>query len=374
MVLIIIVAFISLILLMVIHELGHFLLAKKFGVKVEEFGIGYPPKIFGKKFGETIYSLNLLPFGAFVRITGESEAINNPRSFSTKPFYQKALIILGGVVSFWIISFLIFTVIMVTGVPTQIDDNETGNFRNPKVQILAVAPNSPAKTAGIKIGDTILKTRNLKSLPAIAFGDSRWQAGEIRNIDKIKDFQDFVSENKGQEIILTMQRGKTIFDLPIVPRQNPPENEGALGVALARTALTNYPWYIAPLKGVQVTFNFTKLALSGWITAITRLVKNQPTGVELMGPVGIFGLFVQAGQMGVTYFFQLVAIISIFVALMNILPIPSTDGGKLLFLIIEKIKGKPISQKITQNIEMAFFSLLIILLIVITIKDIGKLF
>ena len=114
--------------IVMIHELGHFILAKKFGVKVEEFGLGYPPRLFGKKIGETVYSINLLPFGAFVKIYGEESRINDPRSFSSKPFWEKALIVLGGVISFWIVAVIILSIIMGIGAPTIIGDEEDHNF------------------------------------------------------------------------------------------------------------------------------------------------------------------------------------------------------------------------------------------------------
>jgi regulator of sigma E protease len=367
MILTIIIALFSLVALMVFHEFGHFILAKKFGIRVEEFGIGYPPRIFGKKFKGTIYSINLIPFGAFVRILGESEKSKSPDSFSEKPFWQRALVILGGVVSFWLVSAVLLTIVMMLGVPTQIGDDESGNFINPKVQILAVAPRSPAELAGIKIGDTVIKIKNQKSLPA-------GRQEKIKNIDKVKELQDFISENKGEIVTLTIQRGKDIFDISVIPRISPPADEGPLGVMLVRTALKSYPWYIAPIEGVKTTVSLTKIAASGWIQALIRLVERKPTGVQLMGPVGIFGLFVQTSFLGASYFLQLIAVIAVFVALFNILPIPATDGGKLLFLIIEKIKGKPLNQKLVQNIELAFFSLLIILMIFVTFKDIQRFF
>lgn len=360
MVVTIFIALVSLLALVVIHEFGHFILAKKFGMKVEEFGVGYPPKIFGKKIGETFYSINLIPFGAFVKILGETGDSKNPRSFSEKPFWQKTLVILGGVVSFWIVSAILLTVVMLIGAPTQIDDNYKGAFREPKVQVISMSINSPAEVAGIKTGDIIEEIKNQKS--------------NLKNIDKIAGFQDFVNNSKGQEIILTVLRGKDVLEISLVPRVSPPEGEGPLGVALARTALVSSPWYKAPLEGIKQTFYLTVMAVKGWIQAITNLINQKPAGVEVMGPVGIFSLFVQTSYLGVSYFLQLIAIISVFVALFNILPIPATDGGKLLFIIIEKIKGKPMNQKVVQNVEMAFFSFLIIIMVFVTIKDIRRIF
>jgi len=360
MILTVIIAFVSLMALLIIHEFGHFLLAKKFGVRVEEFGVGYPPRILGKRVGETIYSINLLPFGAFVRLYGESETIEDPRSFSSKPFWQKSLIILGGVISFWIVSIILLSIVMGTGVPTLVEDEEAGGLVNPKVQIVAVAPGSPAEKAGIRIGDV------MESITV--YGGLRLQT------DKVKDFQNFITENKGKEATINIQRGKDAFEVSAELRASPPEDEGPLGVALVRTALKSYPWYQAPIEGVKATVNLTIGVVEGWGQALNKLFRREPTGVQLVGPVGIFSLFTQVSQLGVNYFLQFIAIISIFVALFNILPIPVTDGGKMLFLIIEKLRGKPLNQKVSSSIEMAFFFLLIALMIWVTIKDIIRLF
>lgn len=364
MVLIIIIAFVSLIGLLVLHELGHFVLAKKFGVKVEEFGIGFPPRLFGKKFGETLYSINLLPFGAFVRIYGlEKEAkANDPRSFNSKPFWKKALIILGGVVSFWIVSAILLSILMGLGVPTIVEDEENNNLIDPKVQISAVASGSPAERAGLEIGDAIVKL-NIKN-----------QKSNIENITKVKEVQEFTQIHSGENVILTIRRGKETFDASLIPRVSPPASEGPMGVALVRTALKSYPWYQAPVKGIQATGDLTVGVLKGWGIALSKAIKKQPTGAQLVGPVGIFGLFVQVGQLGVNYFIQFVAVISVYVALFNILPIPVTDGGKLLFLVVEKLRRKPFNQKIEQKIDLVFFVLLIALAIWVTIKDISRLF
>jgi len=385
----ILIAFISLIGLMVLHEFGHFILAKKFGVKVEEFGIGYPPRIFGKKIGETIYSLNLLPFGAFVKIQGEMARpsaaipaeslgidgstgspqgkIEDHRSFSAQPIGKRALIVFGGVLSFWIIAAIIFSIVFAIGVPTAISDEE--NIVNSKVQIAAIAPNSPAQIAGLKIGDTI-KEFSITN-PHFPY---RAEPSGYRPITKVKEIQEFTEINKGEEVTLTIKRGEKIFDVSLVPRVSPPAGEGAMGVALVRTAIKNYPWYQAPWQGILSTGNLTILIVKGLYQAISNAIQGLPTGVELVGPVGIGNLFYQAAQLGVNYFLNLLAMISIYLAIFNILPIPATDGGKLLFLGIEAIRKKPVSEKIEQNITAVSFALLLTLMVFATIKDIVKLF
>ena len=359
MVLTIFIAFLSLIALIVIHEFGHFFLAKRFGVKVEEFGIGYPPRIIGKKIGETIYSLNLLPFGAFVKIYGEEGGIESAHSFSGKPIWQRAAIVVAGVVSFWLVAAILLSVVMVLGTPTAISDEETKGLVDPKVQVVAIAPDSPAAIAGIKVGDTIKQlTIN----------------GQQLTVNTTKDVQEFSNLHKGKEVVVTIERGKEVFDVSLVSRESPPTGEGPLGVALIRTALKSYPWWQAPWQGIVATYNLTLTVVEGYIMAISNIFKGMPSGVEVMGPVGIFSLFSQVSQLGANYFIQFVAIIAIYIAIFNILPIPALDGGKLLFLGIEAIRKKPISPKIEQNITALFFGLLILLIIIITIKDVIKIF
>ncbi len=356
---VILIVFISLIGLIVLHEFGHFAIAKKFGVRVEEFGIGYPPRIFGKKIGETLYSLNLLPFGAFVKIYGEEGGIESAHSFTGKPIWQRALIILGGVVSFWIISAILLSIVFGMGVPQAISDQ--AEAVNPKVQIMAVASGSPAEEAGIKVGDTIKQlTINNQQL----------------TINKVKQVQEFTKEHLGKDITLTIERGKEVFDATLIPRVSPPEGEGAMGVGLVRTALTSYPWYLAPIKGVEACFNLTGSIVVGLSQVFGNLIqgKGLPPGAQLMGPIGIGSLMTQAAHLGLAYYLQFIALISIYLAIFNILPIPALDGGKLLFLGIEKVRRKPVSQKIEQGITSIFFALLIALMIWVTIKDIMRIF
>lgn len=347
-------AFVSLIGLMVIHEFGHFILAKKFGTKVEEFGVGYPPRIFGKKIGETVYSLNLIPFGAFVKVYGETEGIEDYHSFSEKPMWQRFAIVLGGVVSFWIVSIVILSIVAgAWGLPTEVEDERI--VVDPKIHIVGLAPLSPALEAGLKVGDIIL------------------------GFEKVGDFQEFVSLNKGKEVTLNIKRGNDVLENKVTLRASAPEGEGLLGVGLTRTGLINYAWHQAPLQGVLATYRLTANVVSGWVMGVKGLlgIAKLPEGlkIELMGPLGIFNLLGEYFQMGVNYFLFLVSLISVALALANILPIPALDGGKLVFLTIEAIRRKPINHKLEQRITSVFFALLIALMIFVTIKfDIPRVF
>lgn len=356
-----IIAFIGLISLLVLHELGHFILAKKFGVKVTEFGLGYPPRIIGKKIGETIYSLNLLPFGAFVIMPGETEKSDDPRSFSSQPVLKRAIIAFGGVVSFWIMATVIFAIVSALGTPIAVEDEENSHLINPKVQIVSVVQGSPAKEAKLRVGDTILKIQNPKSETQT-------------KVTTTKEVQEFIDENKGQEVILTIQRGEEIFEVPLMPRAYPPVGEGPMGIGLVRTAIKKYPWYLAPWEGISRTKNITAAVIQGYFQAIRNVVARLPSGIQLTGPVGVFQMLSQASQLGFIYYLNFLALISIYLAIFNILPIPAADGGKLLFLAIEVIRSKPIPEKIEQKITAFCFTLLIALMIFVTIKDIIRIF
>ena len=348
----ILLAFISLIILISLHELGHFLTAKKFGVKVEEFGFGYPPRLFGKKIGETLYSINLFPFGAFVRISEEDKT--SPSCFSAKPLWQRILIIFNGALSFWIVAACLFSVVFAIGAPTMIEDSEM-NVPDTKVLITSVSANSPASMIGLKAGDVIISLSS--------------ETAELEG-NKVKEIQDFIIENQGREITLIIKRGDKIFNATATPRISPPAGEGSLGIGLVRVGLKTQPVYLSLFEGVKATFNMTLVAIAAYANAVISLFKRVPTGIQLSGPIGIVGLLSQGIKMGIGYFLQMIGMLSINVAIINLLPIPAFDGGKLMFLIIEGIRKKPISQKIEEKITATFFVLLIILMVFVTIKDI----
>ncbi len=362
MILNILIVIISLLVLVTLHELGHFLLARKFGVKVEEFGIGIPPKIIGKKIGDTIYSLNLLPLGAFVKLQGEEEKINESTSFSEKPIWQRVMIVLGGVVTFWIIAVILISIIAgVWGIPIAIEDGDN-QFLNPEVQIIAIAGGSPAEESGLKTEDVI---QHIKSK------DSELET------TKVKEVIDFTEDNLGQEVTLTIKRGKEILNISLIPRQNPPKDEGAIGVALARVALKDYNWYEAIGQGFSMTKNVTVYTISTLGEIIYKAVRGEPIPkgqIEFKGIIGVGQIMAQTLDKGLSDYLWLLSMISIFLAIFNSLPIPALDGGKIVFLGVEKFRGKPISQKTEQKITTFFFILLIVLSIIITIKDIRKIF
>lgn len=350
-------SFFVLVLLMIVHEFGHFIIAKRFNVRVDEFGIGYPPRIFGKKFGETLYSINWIPLGAFVRIYGEEDGAEGGRSFNSLKIWKKVMIVIGGVAAFWFASMVIFTVVFMIGADLPISDQDVNGLSNPKLMIVEVANNSPAKLAGFEKGDQVTSIKT--------------DSGTFP-VNKTNDFQDVINNNKGKQITITVERSHQTMQLSVMPRESAPQGQGLLGVSLERmaTLIEKQPFFIAPFKGIWYTLKMTWVALLGLYNVFKNLLFGQglPQGAELAGPLGITIFLANAFTYGPGFFLYFIGLISIFVAIFNVFPIPALDGGKLLFLLFEKVKGKPVSPQLEQKISALFFILLISLSLFVTIK------
>lgn len=340
------------------HEFGHFIVAKMKGVRVDEFGFGFPPRIAGIRFGETLYSLNLLPFGGFVRIYGEdaTEESDDARNFSSRSIGVRFLIIVAGIGMNMLLAWVLFTVGHLVGLPTAVDE-ATENARNIAVQIVEVSAGSPAAEAGILPGDAIR---------ALHTG-----AGEVRVTD-IDEVQTFINAHRGEEITMRITRGREELMPIVIPRVNPPNGEGALGIAMVKTAIVSAPWYLAPWEGLKTTLRTTAAVASGLLLFFSNLIVGTVMG-DIAGPVGIAQIAGQAGRLGLIYVLQLTAMLSINLAILNLLLIPALDGGRIFFLLIEKIRGVPVSARISQLTHMLGFVALIALMLLITYRDVAKL-
>ncbi len=344
-------------LLVFVHELGHFVAAKRSGMKVDEFGFGFPPKIFGIKRGDTVYSINLIPLGGFVKIVGENGESSDPQAFGHKPAWQRFIVLVAGVTMNVVLAWALISLALGIGWPTLIGEDgkvpDNAKLNNVSVGILEVADNSPAKEAGLKPEDYILK---IASEP----------------IDTIQEAQELTKANADKPTIYTIGRGNDTFEKTLTPRSNPPEGEGALGVALGSIGEIVYPWYQAPIKALSVTFNLVALTISAFYNLIAQAVQGQNVGQALSGPVGIAVLTRDMTEMGFIYLLRFTALISINLAIINILPFPALDGGRVLFLLIEKIRGRKMNEHAEAWANALGFMLLIGLMVVVTVLDVSK--
>lgn len=347
--------------LILTHEFGHFIAAKKMGVKVIEFAFGFPPRIISRKKGETVYSLNALPLGGYVKMEGEDGVSRGPRSFAGKSIGARAIIIIAGVGMNIITAFVLFTFVHMIGSMTIVDPDmpDKNDIENISVQVVQIAPGSPADMAGLKFGD---------SLVSLSYGGESIQ---VSNMDQVSDF---IALHAGEEVQVLVRRGKEEKTIGVVPRINPPEGEGATGIAMQITGLKKVKWYIAPIKGLESTYYSFVAIFKFFGKLISSLFGGPSVPGVVAGPVGIATIIADSGRLGLSYLLQIVAIISVNLAIINILPIPALDGGHIVFLVAEKIKGSPLNPKIPMIAHSIGFALLVGLLIYVTYWDIVRFF
>jgi regulator of sigma E protease len=343
--------------LVLIHEFGHFYVARRFGVRVEEFAFGFPPRIASITKNGVRYALNLIPIGGYVKIYGEGgDDRNDPESFSSRPVWQRAAIIVAGVAMNFALAWVLFSLGHGIGLPTILDDDATGSGA---VTIVGVAPGSPAESAGVRFGDAITKVEA--------------SDGEIA-VARIDDVQAFVSDHHGKEITIEFQRGRETLSVRAVPRSSPPEGEGALGIAMARMGVVRSPWWRAPYDGAKTTLSATLAIVNALGTTVRDLFAEGTVSADVSGPVGVFVFANETRQLGLIYLLELAGVFSINLALLNILPIPALDGGRVLFLALEKVRGVRINERVEQAIHTVGFVALLLLMAAITYRDIVRFF
>ncbi|MFH1508967.1 MAG: site-2 protease family protein [bacterium] len=334
-----------------VHELGHFITAKKMGAKVEEFGFGFPPRIFGIKRGETTYSLNWIPIGGFVKILGEDgDKAEDPRSFGSKKPWQRALMATAGVMMNFLFAAILLMTVAKIGIPEMINDENKDIARDQKIQIVSVAEGSIVEDK-IKIGDIL-------------------QSIDDKGFEEVNAIGDYTSEKKGETVKVKVTRGDTIVEEEYSIPEEIEEGKGALGIGLVKTGLVKYPWYKAIGIGISATFSITVLTVSAFFTIVKDLIFSHHLSGDVAGPVGIAVMTGQVYEMGLVYLLQFAAVLSINLGIINILPLPALDGGRLLFIIIEKIRGKKVSARAEGMIHTIGFFALITLVLVITFWDV----
>src|SRR3989344_859807 len=352
MILTIFIFFIVLLVLILSHEFGHFIFAKVRGVRVDEFGFGFPPRLFGKQFGETTYTFNALPFGGFVRIYGEdaTEASHDPRSFAARSARDRFWIIFAGVLMNMFLAYGLFTLMQGIGMPDVVG-----------VKIAEVVAGSPADRSGLQVGDKIFSVLTAEGEEVIKTPE---------------EVQTIIEAHKGRDITFKILRGDEYILKGVFPRINPPAGEGAVGIAMEpEIGVVRSPWYRAPWDGLKTTYLVTVATVKGLAQFFGGLfVWDRAVLDQVSGPVGIAKITGEASRLGLIYLLQIVALLSINLAVLNVLPFPALDGGRILFLIIEMLKGSPVNAQVSQMVHLVGFVFLIGLMLVITYRDIARIF
>lgn len=358
-------------LLVFVHEFGHFITAKKYGAKVEEFGFGFPPrmigivksdekwKIVGKSkptdinFKNTIYSFNWIPLGGFVKIKGEAgEGANDPDSFVNKKIWQRAIILFAGVGMNVALTAILLSIGFGIGIPQAIDDDisPAAKVSDAEIQVVAVVNNTPAEESGIKAGDVILSI-------------------DDKSFEKLQDFSDYVNSKESIPLSVQIKRGEEEISKEIAPKFLPEYDTIGFGIGMAQVGIVSYPWYMAPWEGVKATGYFVKEILKAFGMLLKNLVQDGEVSVDISGPVGIAVITGQVARLGLIYLLQFTALLSVNLAIINFFPFPALDGGRFIFLIIEGIRGKPVNRKIENIIHNIGFTLLLLLVVLVTFRD-----
>lgn len=342
-----IVFFIMLSILIFVHEAGHFLTAKRLGIRVEEFGFGLPPRLISRKRGETIYSINLLPIGGFVRLTGEDavEQTKDPRSFVNKRPRERMAVLMSGVMMNFILAVLVLSIIFTKGVLVPVD----------RVHLEGVAKGSPAEVAGLVSGDVLVSV-------------------DGRKIVQSSDIISYTASKLGKEmsVIAFRPSENKELDFKLTPRTQSPSGQGPLGISISNLEVRRYPWYKAPFLGVVEATNISGKMIAGLISMIGNLVTKSEVPSDIAGPIGIYQVTGQAVQAGYIAVLQLLGFLSLNLAVVNSLPFPALDGGRFLFVLTEVIFGRRVVPRFERLAHTFGMIVLLTIIVLVSISDVGR--
>jgi regulator of sigma E protease len=357
--------------LVFVHELGHFLVAKWAKVRVDEFGFGYPPRALkiGKKWG-TLFTLNWIPFGGFVKIFGENYENESPQelfekqvpaglSFAQVSKKWQAGILAAGVTFNIIFAWLLFSLGFMIGLPTSVENDFNAVVKNPVLTITGLIADSPAQKSGLKAGDKIKE---------ISLSD-----GKILKELNPENVSDFINKSSG-EISVEINRGGKVFDFKLTPAAGIEKDRKIIGISMDMVGTLSLPLHKAVYEGGRTTLKLSILTVEGIANLIKDAVRGKADVSQVAGPVGIIGLVGDASRLGLTYLITFTALISINLAVINLVPFPALDGGRILFVAIEGVTKRKISPKIAGTLNTVGFFVLIALMIIVTYRDILRLF
>jgi len=353
--------FFVLFVLILVHEWGHFIVAKKTGMRVDEFGIGFPPKLFGKKWHGTEYTFNALPIGGFVRIKGENpeDAIESD-SFSAKSKWAQTAVLIAGVTMNVLFAWLLFSVVFMIGLPTAIEEKDASEHT--ALLVTHVLPGGPADNASLPIGAQIT-----------SFGVPNTESGELTP-SAFRTFTQTHGTNQLEITYVLKDAETTIYVDPVVGLIAEDRELPAVGIALSFVEVVGVSPYQAVVKAAQTTIHSIGAITEGIVMLAVESIKGTADFSEVSGPIGIVSLVGDAAEFGMTSLLMFTAIISLNLAVINMLPFPALDGGRLVMVGIEALTGKPLNPKWVARVNLVGFILLLLLMVAVTYNDILKMF
>jgi regulator of sigma E protease len=379
--------FIILSALIVVHELGHFLVARYFGIRVDEFGLGFPPRA-AKLFTwmKTDFTLNWLPFGGFVKIFGENpevpdaSSLTNPTrkdlveprglsswgatpdySFQSKNRGIQAAVLAAGVFFNFLFAWLLISIGFMTGIPSPAGLDLP--LENPQTVITLVVPGSPADLAGLKAGDTILSLNR---------GNDILMSEEDSNISP-QAASEFIASSL-LPFTFTVERGGEVSEREVTPAENIIAERPAVGISMETIGTVRLPAHQAIWHGAKTTIDLTLLTATAIGSLISQAIVGKADLSAVTGPVGIVGMVGDMRELGMSYLITFTALLSINLSIINLLPVPALDGGRLLFVGVESVIRRQIPPRFFNAVNAAGFAFLIFLMILITIRDVRNIF
>ncbi len=346
--------------LIIVHELGHFLVARFFGIRVEEFGLGFPPRVktlFVWK--DTPFTLNWLPFGGFIKIFGENlnttEEISSSDSFQAKNRGIQAVVLVAGVVGNFFFAWSLLSIGFLAGLPAPSDLSLP--VTDTHTVITTILPNTPADKAGLKSGDIIASLSR----------------GGIYAEPSPGSLSEFIANSK-EPISFEIDRGGTIYTKVVIPQENIVADRLAVGISMDTVGTVQLPFHQAVWQGLKMTSELTWLTARGIGTLILQAVSGKANLASVTGPVGIVSMVGEVRTLGFIYLLTFTALISINLSIINLLPLPALDGGRLFFVIIEAVTRRKIPAFVSNLLNTTGFALLVLLMVLITIQDIRNIF
>ena len=352
---------IILLILVLVHELGHFAVAKFAKIRVDEFAFGFPPRLFSMKRGETTYAFNALPLGGYVKIYGEDPnevTEDSARSFAHQPRLIQAAVVVAGVIMNLVLAWVLISATLMFGIPAPVDNDDGLPVSSPRLMVTEVSAKGPAEVSGITGGDYLLTLRD---------------GTETVSATSPEAVSAFIGTHEGKIITVTYDHNGVSQTKDIIPVMGISQKGAAIGVYMDMVGTLKLPIHLALYHGAKKTWLYTKLTAQGLYVFLKGAVTGHANMEEVTGPVGIVKAVGAASAVGFTNLMLFTALISINLAIINVIPFPALDGGRLFFIAIEAVMRRPIKASYANAMNAAGFALLMLLMVLVTYHDIAKL-